>query len=215
MGPHEIERLRAQGIADERVLDALARLDRGRFVPGARRSDVEEDRPLPIGHGQTISQPFIVGYMTQLLRLGGEERVLEIGTGSGFQTAVLALLAREVFSVEIVPELAARAAQVLLGELGLRNVRLRIGDGSRGWPEQAPFDRILVTAAPDELPEELAAQLAPGGVMVVPIGSQEADSQVLALVERSGPGELTVKSTIPVRFVPLTRGGTGPGAGLC
>ena len=215
MEPASIERLRRQGIRDERVLGAMAALDRRLFVPAAARGEAEEDRPIPIGHGQTISQPYVVAFMTEALALGGRERVLEVGTGSGWQAALLARLAAEVWSLEIVPELAARAAQVLLGELGLRNVHLRVAEGSRGWPEAAPFDRILVTAAPELLPVELLTQLAPGGRMVVPVGSQDADAQLLQIVERDAEGELSVHPSIPVRFVPLTTAAPGSSAGVC
>ncbi len=197
--------LRRMGITDERVLGAMVEVPRHLFVPDPLRGAAEEDRALPIGFGQTISQPFVVAFMTEQLRLGGGERVLEVGTGSGYQTAVLAVLAREVFSVEIVPELAARAREVLLGTLGLRNVRLREGDGSRGWPEQAPFDRIAVTAAAQEVPPQLLAQLAPGGRMVLPVGPHE-EAQVLKLVVRGNDGANESRDLLPVRFVPLTGG---------
>ena len=215
MEPGSIERLRRQGIRDERVLAAMEALDRGLFVPAAARPEAEEDRPIPIGHGQTISQPYVVAFMTEALGLTGRERVLEVGTGSGWQASLLARLAAEVWSVEIVPELAARAAQALLGELGLGNLHLRVGDGRGGWPEAAPFDRILVTAAPAVLPVELLAQLAPGGRMVVPVGSQDAEAQLLQIVERGAGGELSVRSSIPVRFVPLTSVAPGSSAGVC
>jgi protein-L-isoaspartate(D-aspartate) O-methyltransferase len=190
------------GIRDERVLAAVAQVPRQLFVPEALRVDAEADRPLPIGHGQTISQPFIVAYMTEALRLGGDERVLEIGTGSGYQTALLALLARHVYSVELFPELAARARDVLLGPMGLGNVSLRIGDGRRGWPEEAPFDRILVTAAPSTVPEDLRAQLAPGGRMVIPVGA-DPEIQTLKVLQRGSDGVSTEVDALPVRFVPL------------
>jgi protein-L-isoaspartate(D-aspartate) O-methyltransferase len=197
--------LEAMGIGDRRVLEAIARVPRQLFVPGALRAEAERDRPLPIGHGQTISQPFVVAYMTERLALRGHEKVLEVGTGSGYQTAVLALLAREVLSVEIVAELAARAREVLLGTLALPNVSLRVADGAAGWAEEAPFDRILVTAAPAEVPPALVAQLAPGGRMVLPVGA-DPDAQVLRLVERGVGGEVSMSDLLPVRFVPLTRG---------
>lgn len=195
--------LRQQGIRDERVLAAFAQIPRDRFVPERYRADAEADRPLPIGFCQTISQPFVVAYMTAALRLSGEERVLEVGTGSGYQTAILALLAQEVFSIEIVPELAERAAGVLLSELGLRNVRLRVGDGALGWPEEAPFDRILVSAAAPDVPDALVAQLAPGGRMILPVGS-ELDVQRLRVVDKGNDGASVETDLLPVRFVPLT-----------
>ena len=191
------------GIRDERVLWAVEQVPRHLFVPAAVRSEAEADRPLPIGHGQTISQPFIVAYMTEALQLRGPERVLEVGTGSGYQTAILALLAREVFSVEIVPELSAAAREVLLGPLALENVRLRVGDGRRGWAEAAPFDRIIVTAAPAEIPEPLRAQLAPGGRLVIPVGG-DPEVQTLKVLRRGADGAEEVSDLLAVRFVPLT-----------
>jgi protein-L-isoaspartate(D-aspartate) O-methyltransferase len=194
--------LHAMGIRDGRVLWAIEHVPRELFVPHELRGDAEADRPLPIGHGQTISQPYIVAYMTAALGLSGSERVLEIGTGSGYQTALLALLAREVLSIEVVPELAARAAEVLAGPMQLRNVRLRVGDGHAGWPEEAPFERIIVTAAPPEVPEALAAQLAPGGRMVIPVGP-DPESQMLEVLVRGDDGVSTMSDLLPVRFVPL------------
>jgi protein-L-isoaspartate(D-aspartate) O-methyltransferase len=195
-----IRQLLAGGVRDRRVLEAFTRVPRWRFVPDDLREHAEEDRPLPIGYGQTISQPFIVGFMTEWLRLEGGERVLEIGTGSGYQTAILSLLAREVFSVEIVPELSA-AAGAALAELGVANVRLRVGDGRAGWPEEAPFDRVLVTAAPEVLPETLLRQLAPGGRLISPVGVGE--QQVLRVVTKDAAGGLQARDVLPVRFVPL------------
>jgi len=156
-----------------------------------------------IGFNQTISQPYIVAYMTEVLDVRDSHRVLEIGTGSAYQAAVLATLAREVWTIEIVPELAA-SALVLLRDLGLTNVHVRLGDGHSGWPEQAPFDRIMVTAAPDEIPAPLIEQLAVGGRLVIPVGSQ-GGPQWMTVVEKSGGG-VVEKRTIPVQFVPLTRG---------
>jgi protein-L-isoaspartate(D-aspartate) O-methyltransferase len=195
--------LRQQGIRDEKVLAAMAEVRRELFVPDDLQLHADDDRPLPIGHGQTISQPFVVAYMTERLRLAGDERVLEIGTGSGYQTAILAHLAEEVFSVEIVPELAARARALLQDTLALLNVRLRTGDGSQGWPEEAPFDRIIVTAAADALPPPLVAQLAPGGRMILPVGS-DPWAQVLRVVDRAPDGALSETDVLGVRFVPLT-----------
>ncbi len=197
--------LRDSGIRDERVLAAIAEIPRQLFVPEPLRDSADADHPLPIGHGQTISQPFVVAYMTERLRLGGEERVLEVGTGSGYQTAILARLAAEVFSIEIVPELAAAAREVLHGILGLANVRLRTGDGALGWPEEAPFDRIMVTAAAAEVPPALVDQLAPGGRMILPVGDT-FESQVLRLVDRGNDGVTAQADLLPVRFVPLTHG---------
>jgi protein-L-isoaspartate(D-aspartate) O-methyltransferase len=197
--------LRASGIRDERVLAAMAEIPRELFVPERLREAAEGDHPLPIGFGQTISQPYVVAYMTERLRLDGRERVLEVGTGSGYQAAILARLADEVFSIEIVRELAARAREVLTEELGLRNVRLRTGDGARGWPEAAPFDRIMVTAAAPEVPPALVEQLAPGGRMILPVG-ESPDAQVLRVVDRGNDGVTVETDLLPVRFVPLTRG---------
>jgi protein-L-isoaspartate(D-aspartate) O-methyltransferase len=195
--------LRSAGIRDERVLAAIAQVDRQLFVPARSHAEADADRPLPIGFGQTISQPFVVAFMTERLGLAGDERVLEIGTGSGYQTAILALLAREVFSVEIVPELAAQARELLLGTLGLENVRLRTGDGSLGWPEEAPFDRVIVTAAAPVIPPALVAQLAPGGRMIVPVGEQ-LGFQSLRLFVKGRDGANVETDVLPVRFVPLT-----------
>jgi protein-L-isoaspartate(D-aspartate) O-methyltransferase len=195
--------LRGRGIRDPRVLDAMRRVPRERFVPEARRDQAHDDQPLPIGHGQTISQPYIVAYMTEALALRGDEKVLEIGTGSGYQAAVLAELAHSVYSIEIVEPLAAQAQQVL-GELGYRNLHLRVGDGYAGWPEAAPFDAIMVTAAPDHVPQPLLEQLKVGGRMIIPVGEARARSQQLRLIERGEQG-YSQRYVLPVRFVPLTR----------
>ncbi len=195
--------LRANGIRDERVLAAFAEIPRERFVPEPLRDRAEGDHPLPIGHGQTISQPFVAAYMTERLRLAGDERVLEVGTGSGYQAALLAHLAEEVYSIEIVPELAERARRVLLEGLGLANVRLRTGDGAVGWPEAAPFDRVIVTAAAPEVPPALLDQLAPGGRMVIPVG-EELEVQWLRVVDKGADGRTVDTDLLPVRFVPLT-----------
>jgi protein-L-isoaspartate(D-aspartate) O-methyltransferase len=199
-----VSQLSAMGIRDERVLRAIEQVPRHLFVPPALRREAESDRPLPIGFGQTISQPFIVGFMTEALRLTGGERVLEVGTGSGYQTAILALLAREVWSVEIVPELSERAAENLR-TLGISNVRMRVGDGADGWPEGAPFDRIAVTAAPAVVPQALVDQLAPGGRLVIPVGA-DPELQQLELVVRGADGVTTTTHLLPVRFVPLVGG---------
>ena len=197
--------LRRDGIRDERVLAAVAQLRREAFVPELLRGAADDDRPLPIGHGQTISQPFVVAYMTERLHLAGTEKVLEVGTGSGYQTALLALLAEEIFSIEIIPDLAD-GARAVLGRLGLANVRLRIGDGSLGWPEEAPFDRVIVTAAAERVPRALVEQLAPGGRMVIPVGPSP-DAQVLRQVDRGDDGATVETDLLGVRFVPLTHGG--------
>ncbi len=194
-----VERLRSAGIEDLAVLHAFDAVPRHRFVPEALRRRAYEDAALPLGHGQTISRPGVHALHLSLAALEGDERVLEIGTGSGFQTALLCRLCREVYSVERVPELAERARD-RLAELGMENATLRIGDGSRGWPEEAPFDAILVGAAAPEVPGALRDQLASGGRMVVPVG--EGDDQELRLVRRGADGwtETTVDRA---RFVPL------------
>jgi protein-L-isoaspartate(D-aspartate) O-methyltransferase len=189
---------------DQRVLDALRKVPRHAFVPDEVAHLAYTDRPLPIGSGQTISQPFIVAFMTDLLQVKPGDRVLEIGTGSGYQAAVLSLVAREVYSVEIVPELGAMAAATL-ARLGYANVKTRIGDGYQGWVEHAPYDGIMVTAAPDHVPPALIAQLKPGARLVIPIGRV---SQDLMVIEKASDGTTTTRRIIPVRFVPLTRGGT-------
>ena len=192
--------LRGRGIVDARVLDAMAAVPRHRFI---RTKDIDlayGDYPVDIGLGQTISQPYIVAFMSEALDLKPADRVLEIGTGSGYQTAVLAELAAEVYSIEVVPS-HAEAAAVVLGELGYTNVRLRSGDGYSGWPDAAPFDAVIVTAAPDHLPQPLVDQLKVGGRMVVPIGRGD---QELHTLYKADDG-LRETSRLPVRFVPLTR----------
>ncbi len=187
---------------NERVLSALQKVPRHLFVPGAPLGVAYEDRPLPIGHDQTISQPTVVAIMTDALELLGNERVLEIGTGSGYQAAVLALLAREVLTIEIVEPLGV-AAKERLAALGYRNVEVRIGDGYAGWPERAPFDRILLTAAPPEVPQKLVEQLAEGGILVAPVG--EGRSQKLVRWTRRG-GRITKEDLGDVLFVPMVPG---------
>jgi len=193
------EQLEARGIHDPRVLAALRKVPRHLFVPDPQSAHAYEDRPLPIGEGQTISQPFIVAAMTELAAAGPDARVLEIGTGSGYQAAVLAELAREVYTIEIVEPLAARA-DALLRQLGYANVKTRAGDGYRGWPEAAPFDAIVVTAAPPRIPEPLKQQLKPGGRLVVPVGET---MQKLVVVTRTDDG-FSERTVLPVRFVPMT-----------
>jgi len=202
--------LEREGIRDRRVLDAIRQLNRADFVPEQARYAATQDSPLPIGYGQTISQPYVVALMSQALQLQGHERVLEIGTGSGYQTAVLALLCREVYSVEIVPALA-RSARRLLRQLGFENLYLRMGDGSRGWPEAAPFDTIIGTAAPEAVPPMLLGQLRPGGRMVIPVGSQRGGQELLRIT-RARNGQLPrVEHLLPVRFVPMTGEAQNPG----
>jgi protein-L-isoaspartate(D-aspartate) O-methyltransferase len=187
---------------DARVMAAMARVPRERFVPPELRAQAWDNRPLPIGHEQTISQPFIVALMTDLLAPKPGQRVLEIGTGSGYQAAVLAELVGKVYTIEIVAPLAARAA-ALLAELGYRNVEVRAGDGYLGWPEAAPFDGILVTAAPATVPQPLIDQLAVGGRMVIPVG-REGNVQDLLVIEKQ-PSGVVRRAVLPVRFVPFTR----------
>ena len=198
-----LDTLRARGIRDERILRAMSSLDRRRFVPPEQVRNAGEDSALPIGFDQTISQPYVVALMTEALGLTGPERVLEIGTGSGYQTAVLAQLAKEVYSVEIVAPLAERAKTLLVDELGLQNVHLRRSDGYRGWPEAAPFDAIVLTAAPERIPDALLAQLAVGGRLVAPVGSPSGD-QDLVLVRRTSDADVEARKILAVRFVPMT-----------
>lgn len=193
--------IKARGVKDERVLEALNKVPRHKFVSKKLQSQAYGDEPLPIGQGQTISQPYIVGYMTEQLELRGDERVLEIGTGSGYQAAILAELCDSVFTIEIIPELSKRAGQVLK-ELGYRNVELKIGDGYEGWSEKAPFDAIIVTAAPEEIPQPLIDQLAVGGRMIIPVGDLY---QELFLVEKTEEG-IKEHRRLPVRFVPMQGG---------
>ncbi len=193
--------LQARDIDDPRVLEAMRDVPRHRFVPASQISQAYDDHPLAIGEGQTISQPYIVALMTQLVRPEKSSKTLEVGTGSGYQAAVLAGLVDEVYTIEIVPALAERAAS-LLSELGLENVHVRQGDGYQGWPEQAPFDCILVTAAPREVPPPLLEQLTIGGRLVIPVGSTGL-AQTLLVIERTKKG-FKRTPVIPVRFVPMT-----------
>lgn len=197
-----IERdLMTRGIRDARVLEAMGSIERELFVPEKLRSLAYEDRPLSIGEGQTISQPYMVAFMTQLLSLKGTERVLEIGTGSGYQTAVLGEIAAEVYSIEIIPKLSERA-KILLVQLGLDNVHLKVGDGFFGWEEHGPFDAILVTAAAPKIPEPLWRQLREGGRLIMPLGA-ERQAQTLVRVTKSD-GKQVVEELTGVVFVPLT-----------
>jgi protein-L-isoaspartate(D-aspartate) O-methyltransferase len=193
------EQLAARGISDDRVLDAINRVPRHRFVDEGLQHRAYGDHPLPIGEEQTISQPYIVGLMTSLLALTGREKVLEVGTGSGYQTAVLAELSRRVCSIERLPRLADRARR-LVESMGYTNVWIRVGNGALGWSDEAPFDRILVAAAGPSVPSPLIDQLGDGGRLVAPVG--DAESQTLTLVERRG-GEVTTRSLGECRFVPL------------
>ena len=189
----------ARDIKDPRVLEAMRKVPRHEFVPEALRDGAYEDTPLPIGYDQTISQPYIVAYMSEALQLDAAHRVLEIGTGSGYQAAILGELAKEVFTIEIVEPLAVRARETLK-RLGHRNVHVRAGNGYLGWPEQAPFDRVMVTAAPDAVPAALVEQLKIGGLMAIPIGT---GVQELRILRRTASGLETLR-TLPVRFVPMT-----------
>lgn len=193
--------IEARGVRDPRVLAAMRTVPRHLFVPEALRGEAYEDHPLPIGGGQTISQPYIVALMSELLDLDGSERVLEIGTGSGYQAAVLGELAKDVFSMEIVPVLAERSEKQLK-DMGYKNIRVICGDGYAGWPEEAPFDAVIVTAAPDHVPDALVSQLKPGGRIVVPVGRGSQDL-VLGVKIETG---LSTESVIPVRFVPMVKG---------
>src|SRR5437016_7229893 len=195
------EQLKARGISDERVLNAMNKVPREEFVPPDSRAGSYEDGPLPIGYGQTISQPYIVAFMTEQLRLRPSDRLLEIGTGSGYQAAVFAELVADVYTIEIVEPLA-KTAGATLQRLGYKNVHLRVGDGYQGWPEEAPFDAIIVTCAPDKVPEPLVEQLKDDGRMVIPVGERFA--QQLYLLEKKN-GQLKESATLPVRFVPMVR----------
>jgi len=195
------EQIQARGIHDPRVLQAMREVKRHLFVPAESAEDAYEDYPLPIGEGQTISQPYIVALMTELLELKAEDRVLEIGTGSGYQGAILSRLAREVYSIEIVPSLG-ETARKRLDLLGYDNVQVKVGDGYQGWPEKAPFDAIIVTAAPPEIPQALVEQLAEGGRMVVPVGT---NYQELMRLDKKD-GRVTKRVITAVRFVPMVKG---------
>jgi protein-L-isoaspartate(D-aspartate) O-methyltransferase len=193
------EQLAARDIKDPRVLAAMRRVPRHEFVPEAMRGNAYMDSPLPIGHDQTISQPYIVAFMTEALQLDPSHRVLEIGTGSGYQAAILGELVKEVYTIEIVAPLADRA-RATLKQLGYTNVQVRTGNGYLGWPDQAPFDRVMVTAAPDAIPQPLIEQLAIGGLMAIPVG---VGDQELLILRRTDKGMETLR-TLPVRFVPMT-----------
>lgn len=196
------EQIEARGITTPAILEAMKTVQRHRLVPTNQRARAYQDRPLPIGEGQTISQPFVVAYMTEMVGATEGMKVLEIGTGSGYQAAVLAEIVEEVYTLEIIPELG-EAAEKSLNELGYKNIHVRIADGYNGWEEHGPFDAIIVTAAADHIPPALTQQLNEGGKMIIPIDSGEP-AQQLVLVEKNN-GEVSTKNVLPVRFVPFTR----------
>ncbi len=197
------EQLRGRDIEDPRVLAAMGRVPRHLFVPAALRFRAYADHPLPIGNGQTISQPYIVALMTQLAEIEPDDVVLEIGTGSGYQAAVLSEIAKEVYTIEIVADLA-ESARARLAELGYSDVTVRTGDGYLGWKEKAPFDAILVTAAAPEVPPPLVEQLAPGAILVIPVGPQ-SEVQSLLRIQKAADGSTVTREILPVVFVPLVR----------
>lgn len=200
------EQIEPRGVHDPAVLSAMRSVPRHRFVPESIAHLAYSDQPLPIGEGQTISQPYIVALMTELAEVQPEDRVLEIGTGSGYQAAVLAEITPHVYSIEILPGLAEQAGRTLK-RLGYRDVRTRMGDGYLGWPEEAPFDAILVTAAPDHIPKPLVDQLAESGVLVIPVGPPGQVQKLLRLRKRQG--QLYEENVLPVSFVPLIREESG------
>jgi len=198
------QHIEQRGVRDRRVLEAMRKTPRHLFVPEGLRAMAYADQPLPIGHGQTISQPYIVAFMTELLEPKPDQKALEIGTGSGYQAAVLSHLVGHLYTIEIVPELA-RSSASLLKQLGYKNITVRHGDGYKGWPEQAPFDRILLTAAPPDIPQALLEQLKPGGRLVAPVGASVFE-QELVVIDKDKDGKLHRRPSLPVRFVPMVRG---------
>ena len=214
MGPQQIdfeqarrrmvdEQIRTRGVGDPRVLEAMAAVPRHEFVPAPYRTRTYGDHPLPIGLDQTISQPYIVALMSELVEPEPGDRMLEVGTGSGYQAAVLARLVQEVYTIEIIPELA-RSARSRLERLGAKGVTVREGDGYEGWPERAPFDGIIVTAGATEIPQPLVDQLKPGARMIIPVGPGP-NAQVLKVIEKRADGSADIRDVIPVSFVPLHR----------
>ena len=193
------KQLMPRGIKDARVLAAMAKVPREEFVPPDARAVSYEDGPLPIGHGQTISQPYIVAFMTEKLQPKPNDRVLEVGTGSGYQAAILAELVAQIYTIEIVESLS-KNAEATLQRLGYKNVHVKVGDGYKGWPEEGPFDAIIVTCAPDHVPQQLTDQLKDGGRMIIPVGERFA--QELYLLEKKD-GRLRESAVLPVRFVPM------------
>ena len=197
------DQIERRGVKDEGVLKAVRKVEREKFVPNKYLELAYSDGPLPIGHKQTISQPYIVAYMTEQLQVEKSHKVLEIGTGSGYQAAVLAELANHIFTIEIIPELAESSEKVLI-ELGYENITVRTSDGYMGWPEEAPFDRIIVTAAPGEIPKKLVEQLAPNGRMILPVGRSNF-AQHLYLVRKDKAENITEEKILAVRFVPMVK----------
>ncbi len=197
------EQIAGRDVRDPRVLDAMRRVPRHLFVSPELAARAYEDHPLPIGSGQTISQPYIVAFMTEQLRPQPEHTALEVGTGSGYQAAVLSLLVKQLYTIELLPELAKMASE-RLKSLRYTNVEVRQGDGFAGWPEHAPFDRIIVTAAPEQIPPALLEQLKPGGRMVIPTGRE--GRQQLRVVEKNEKGDVKVRTVMPVAFVPMVKG---------
>ena len=195
--------IKKRGITDQTILDAMKTVIRHEYVQENFERLAYSDRPVPIGFGQTISQPYIVAFMSHKLNVASHHKVLEIGTGSGYQAAVLAELSDHVYTIEIIPELAKRAEKVLKKN-DYDNITIRIGDGYKGWPEHAPFDRIMVTAAPKEIPEKLVEQLAPGGIMVLPVG-ETVMMQYLWLITKDNDGQIEKEKILPVRFVPMVK----------
>ena len=197
------DQIEKRGVKDEDVLMAVRKVEREKFVPKKYIDLAYSDRPLPIGYKQTISQPYIVAYMTEQLQVEKSHKILEIGTGSGYQAAVLAELSNHIFTIEIIPELAEGSEKVLK-ELGYENITVRSGDGYKGWPEEAPFDRIIVTAAPEKIPEKLVEQLGPNGRMILPVG-ESIFAQYLWLVQKDNEGIVTKEKILAVRFVPMVK----------
>ena len=195
--------IKQRGIKDQAILDAMLKINRHEFVQENFERLAYSDRPLPIGFGQTISQPYIVAFMSEKLNVNTYHKVLEIGTGSGYQAAVLAELSEHVYTIEIISELAKRAEKVL-NKNKYDNITIRIGDGYKGWPEEAPFDRIMVTAAPKRIPERLIEQLAPGGIMVIPVG-ETVMMQYLWSITKENDGSIIKEKIFPVRFVPMVK----------
>jgi protein-L-isoaspartate(D-aspartate) O-methyltransferase len=198
------QQILGRGVNDEQVLNAMRKIPRHEFIPQSLRSQAYEDYPVPIGHDQTISQPYIVAYMSSLLNVQSGEKVLEIGTGSGYQAAVLAEMGAEVYTIEIIEALALQA-QITLARLGYNGkIKVKWGDGYLGWEEYAPYDAIIVTCAPEEIPQPLKDQLAVDGIIVIPVG-EENTIQELVIVEKNSDSSFNIRPTIPVRFVPMTR----------